>query len=81
MLATKEFKSGLMRKSVSLGMWPCDCVSARRSTRKPPAIPLIDQTEKLKAVIQAKVEYPFRAIKRQFGFVKARFRGLKKITA
>ena len=42
---------------------------------------LIDQAEKLKAGIRAKVEHPFRVIKRQFGFVKARYRGLKKNTA
>jgi len=42
---------------------------------------MIDQAEKLKAGIQAKVEHPFRVIKRQFGFVKVRYRGLKKNTA
>ena len=34
--------------------------------------------ERLKSSIRAKVEHPFRIIKRQFGFVKARFRGLRK---
>jgi len=42
---------------------------------------LIDKAEKLKASIRAKVEHPFRVIKRQFGFVKVRYRGLKKNTA
>jgi transposase, IS5 family len=42
---------------------------------------LIDQVEKLKASIRAKVEHPFRVIKRQFGYVKVRYRGLKKNTA
>ena len=41
---------------------------------------LIDQAEKLKAGIRAKVEHPFRVVKRQFGFVKVRYRGLKKNT-
>ena len=41
---------------------------------------LIDKIEKLKAGIRAKVEHPFRVIKRQFGFVKVRYRGLKKNT-
>ena len=41
---------------------------------------LIDKAEKLKAGIRAKVEHPFRVIKRQFGFVKVRYRGLKKNT-
>jgi len=42
---------------------------------------LIDQAEKLKAGVRAKVEHPFRVIKRQFGFIKVRYRGLKKNTA
>ena len=42
---------------------------------------MIDGAEKLKAGVRAKVEHPFRVIKRQFGFVKVRYRGLKKNTA
>ena len=42
---------------------------------------LIDKIEKLKAQMRAKVEHPFRVVKRQFGFVKVRYRGLKKNTA
>ncbi len=42
---------------------------------------LIDQVEKIKASIRAKVEHPFRVIKRQFGFVKVRYRGLAKNNA
>ena len=42
---------------------------------------LIDQVEKIKASIRAKVEHPFRVIKQQFGFVKVRYRGMKKNTA
>ena len=34
--------------------------------------------EKLKSSIRAKVEHPFRLIKRQFGFVKTRYKGLLK---
>ena len=34
--------------------------------------------EYMKARIRAKVEHPFRIIKRQFGFVKARYKGLLK---
>ncbi len=36
------------------------------------------RTEYLKASVRAKVEHPFRIIKCQFGFVKARYRGLMK---
>ena len=42
---------------------------------------LIDQLERTKASIRAKVEHPFRVIKQQFGYVKVRYRGLKKNTA
>ena len=42
---------------------------------------LTDQLERLKASIRAKVEHPFRVIKRQFGHVKVRCRGLAKNTA
>ena len=41
---------------------------------------MIDKAEKLKAGIQTKVEHPFWVVKRHFGFVKARCRGLKKRT-
>lgn len=36
--------------------------------------------EYLKAAVRAKVEHPFRVIKRQFGYQKTRFRGLAKNT-
>jgi len=42
---------------------------------------LADQVERIKASIRAKVEHPFRVIKRQFGHVKVRYRGLAKNTA
>ncbi len=42
---------------------------------------MLDQAEKLKAAVRAKVEHPFRVIKRQFGHMKVRYRGLKKNTA
>jgi IS5 family transposase len=42
---------------------------------------LTEQLEVIKARIRAKVEHPFRVIKRQFGHVKVRYRGLAKNTA
>lgn len=42
---------------------------------------MINEVERIKASIRAKVEHPFRVIKRQFGFNKVRYRGLKKNTA
>ena len=41
----------------------------------------LDEIERIKAKIRAKVEHPFRVVKRQFGYVKVRYRGLKKNTA
>ena len=42
---------------------------------------VLEKLEKAKASIRAKVEHPFRVIKRQFGFVKVKYRGLAKNTA
>ena len=42
----------------------------------------VDEVEKRKnrhkSRVRAKVEWPFRILKRVFGFVKVRYRGLKK---
>jgi hypothetical protein len=42
---------------------------------------ILDKLERTKASIRAKVEHPFRVIKRQFGYVKVKYRGLAKNTA
>ncbi|MFX7887076.1 transposase, partial [Acinetobacter baumannii] len=42
---------------------------------------ILDKLEQTKARIRAKVEHPFRVIKRQFGHVKVCYRGLAKNTA
>ena len=39
---------------------------------------LTTEIEHAKASIRATVEHPFRVVKRQFGHVKARYRGLAK---
>ena len=41
----------------------------------------LQNREHRKASVRAKVEHPFRVIKRQFGLTKVRFRGLAKNTA
>jgi IS5 family transposase len=41
----------------------------------------IQKQEHCKASVRAKVEHPFRVIKRQFGLTKVRFKGLAKNTA
>ena len=42
---------------------------------------LTEQLERVKAGIRARVEHPFRVVKRQFGHAKVRYRGLAKNTA
>ena len=58
------------------------CPGNRRKLDKVnnPIDALVDKIEKLKAGMRAKVEHPFRVIKRQFGFAKVRYKGLKKNT-
>lgn len=42
---------------------------------------ILDKLEQVKARIRAKVEHPFRVVKRQFGYMKVKYRGLAKNTA
>jgi IS5 family transposase len=57
-------------------------IAAKRSTVKAIADEklrgVIEELEHAKASIRAAVEHPFRVVKRQFGHVKARYRGLAK---
>jgi len=53
----------------------------RALDKSDPVDRLVDQIERIKASVRAKVEHPFRVVKRQFGHVKVRYRGLKKNTA
>jgi IS5 family transposase len=56
--------------------------SVRRKWKRTPRIGwMIELAEKHKASVRAKVEHPFRVIKRQFGYAKVRYRGLMKNTA
>ena len=50
----------------------------RRALPDTPEGRLDDLIETAKAHIRAKVEHPFRVIKRQFGFQKTRLRGMLK---
>ncbi|AGI23163.1 transposase, IS4 protein [Pseudomonas sp. ATCC 13867] len=61
-------------------------IAARRSTYKKHGkcsvlYKTIRKIEKAKTQVRAKVEHPFRVIKRQFGYTKVRFRGLAKNAA
>ena len=53
----------------------------RALDKQSPMGAVLDQLEHVKARIRAKVEHPFRVIKRQFGHMKVRYRGLAKNTA
>lgn len=46
-----------------------------------PTDAMSENIKKLKVSVHINVEHPFRVIKRQFGFVKVRYRGLAKNTA
>jgi IS5 family transposase len=50
----------------------------RKAPKGAPLHPLDERINRLIAMIRAKVEHPFRVIKRQFGHVKTRYRGLAK---
>jgi len=61
-------------------------ISARPSSAKKKAKTeligrVLRKIEYAKSQVRAKVEHPFRVIKRQFGYTKVRFRGLAKNTA
>jgi transposase, IS5 family len=53
-------------------------MTSRRTRYKQMVDQLQRQKNRTKARVRAKVEHPFRILKRVFGFVKVRFRGLKK---
>jgi transposase, IS5 family len=53
-------------------------MTSRRTRYKHVIDQLQRRKNRTKARIRAKVEHPFRILKRVFGFVKVRFRGLKK---
>ena len=59
-------------------------IAARRSTiqtlEDSPYKQALLHYEYLLASVRAKVEHPFRVVKRQFGYVKVRYRGLTKNT-
>ncbi len=60
-------------------------IAMRPGTRRAlPDTPLgqtLEKIEHAQAHIRAKVEHPFRIVKRQFGYLKTRYRGLAKNTA
>lgn len=81
--ADADYQGAQKRKEARPGMdWYIAMRPGKRKQQKhTPWGSLNEQAEKLKASVRAKVEHPFRIIKRQFGHVKVRYRGLKKNTA
>jgi transposase, IS5 family len=50
----------------------------RKAPKGSPLHPVDAQINRVIAMVRAKVEHPFRVIKRQFGYLKTRYRGLAK---
>ncbi|NLG75112.1 MAG: IS5 family transposase [Xanthomonadaceae bacterium] len=77
------YQGATRRPEATLKNWHVAMRPGKRRALDPndPADAIVDKIERLKASVRAKVEHPFRVIKRQFGFVKVRYRGLTKNTA
>jgi IS5 family transposase len=50
----------------------------RKAPRGSPLHPVDAQINRIIAMVRARVEHPFRIVKRQFGHVKTRYRGFAK---
>jgi IS5 family transposase len=61
---------------IAMGLW-----KRRALDKHDPCDAFTDEIPKAKAGIRAKVEHPFRVIKRRFDSVETRYRRLKKNTA
>ena len=73
-----EIQDHAHRPNWHIAMMPSQRKSLAKDT---PMGAIVDKLEQTKARIRAKVEHPFRVIKRQFGYVKVKYRGLAKNTA
>jgi IS5 family transposase len=71
--ATKVPTKTLMPSQACTRIWPCVQASAGSWSRTtPPSTHSLKKEEKLKAGVRARVEHPFRVIKRQFGYANMR---------
>ncbi len=68
-------------QDVEAAFWVAEKRSKLRAIRNQRERQATERWEHYKASIRAKVEHPFRVIKRQFGYTKVRYRGLAKNTA
>ncbi len=74
---------GVVKREGTQDIQVCWHVAMRPGKRKEldkstPMGTIMDKLKHLKASIRAKVEHPFRVIKRQYGHVKVRYQGLAK---
>ncbi|OOW81516.1 transposase [Xanthomonas campestris pv. vitiswoodrowii] len=68
-------------KEVGAGFWIAAKPSTIKAIKNKRERRHAERWEHFKASVLAKVEHPFRVIKRQFGYTKVRYRGLAKNTA
>jgi len=68
-------------QEVKSGFWIAEKPSKLRAIKSKRERRYAKRWEHFKASLRAKVEHPFRVIKRQFGYTKVRYRGLAKNTA
>lgn len=84
-LADAEYagKRKKTRREVPSGKWTGGAMEDAAQDHRAvlPGCWVRSETEHRKASVRAKVEHPFRVIKRQFGLVKVRFRGPTKNTS
>lgn len=66
---------------VSAGFWIAARPSTIKAIKTKRARGHAERWEHFKASLRAKVEHPFRVLKRQFGYTKVRYRGLAKNTS
>ncbi len=68
-------------QGVDAAFWIAEKPSKLRAMKNKRDRRYAERWEYLKASVRAKVEHPFRVIKRQFGYTKVRYRGLAKNAA
>ena len=68
-------------QDVKAAFWIAKKPSKLRAMKNKRERKYAERWEHFKASARAKVEHPFRVVKRQFGYAKVRYRGLAKNTA
>lgn len=68
-------------RGVKAAFWIAEKPSRLRALKSRRECRDAERWERFKASLRAKVEHPFRVVKRQFGYTKVRYRGLAKNSA